>query len=238
MVHTDIWKSKQVSWLSLQARLLFIGLISLGDDDGRLRGDPVLLRSEIFPRDESVTVADVRGWLGEVVSAGLVVLYTVDDEDYLAHPNWTKYQSLRADRKKDSSIPLPPDNLLTTVLQPTDNQLATTTPQPADTRLLEGKVSKGKVRQDKILAQTEFEQFWSEYPRKIAKQNALKSWNKIAPTPELAQKIIFSVSVQKTTPQWKKDGGQFIPHPATWLNQGRWEDEVTADTGRRKVDKF
>lgn len=238
MVHTDIWKSKQVARLSLQARLLFIGLITLGDDDGRLRGDPVLLRSEVFPRDESVTVADVRGWLDEVITNELVVRYTIEDEDYLAHPNWTKYQVLRADRKKDSSIPQPPDNLLATVLQPTDNQVATTPPQSADTRLLEGKVSKGKVRKDKIIAQNEFEQFWSEYPRKIAKQNAVKSWNKIAPTPELAAAILAAVQKQKLTPQWKKDGGQFIPHPATWLNQGRWEDEVTADTGRRKVDKF
>lgn len=33
--------------------------------------------------------------------------------------------------------------------------------------------------------------------------------------------------------QWQRDGGQYIPHPATWLNQGRWKDEIepTAGTG-------
>ena len=38
--------------------------------------------------------------------------------------------------------------------------------------------------------------------------------------------IIRVIEQQKQSEQWKKEGGQFIPHPATWLNQGRWADEV------------
>ena len=34
------------------------------------------------------------------------------------------------------------------------------------------------------------------------------------------------VNAQKLSRQWQKDGGQYIPNPATWLNQGRWEDEA------------
>ena len=37
-----------------------------------------------------------------------------------------------------------------------------------------------------------------------------------------------AIEAQKKSPQWTKDGGQFIPHPATWLNGKRWEDQVTA----------
>lgn len=38
-------------------------------------------------------------------------------------------------------------------------------------------------------------------------------------------KVLAAVEQQKRSEQWQKDGGQFIPHPATWLNQGRWDDE-------------
>lgn len=40
--------------------------------------------------------------------------------------------------------------------------------------------------------------------------------------------MLAALAQQKKSPQWVKDGGEFIPHPATWLNQGRWQDEVAA----------
>ena len=71
-----------------------------------------------------------------------------------------------------------------------------------------------------------FDVFWSTYPRKTAKANALKSWRKIKPDKPLAQRIILAVREQAKTSQWTRDDGQYIPHPATWLNQRRWEDEI------------
>lgn len=71
-----------------------------------------------------------------------------------------------------------------------------------------------------------FESFWKEYPRKIGKGAAEKAWKKIKPSKETVEAILTAVSVQKKSDQWQKDGGQFIPHPATWLNQKRWEDEL------------
>ena len=72
-----------------------------------------------------------------------------------------------------------------------------------------------------------FSEFWRIYPRKVGKQAALKAWSKLKPSAELTQAILQAVEYQRTSPQWTKDGGQYIPNPATWLNQGRWEDEVT-----------
>lgn len=69
-----------------------------------------------------------------------------------------------------------------------------------------------------------FDQFWSEYPRKTAKVVARKSWAKINPDQELSEKIIKSVENYKKSSQWKNP--KYIPHPATFLNQGRWEDEI------------
>ena len=70
---------------------------------------------------------------------------------------------------------------------------------------------------------TPFDQFWESYPKKIGKGAAEKSWKKVA---EPLANILEAIATQKTWPEWVKDGGQFIPHPATWLNQKRWLDGV------------
>ena len=71
-----------------------------------------------------------------------------------------------------------------------------------------------------------FEEFWAIYPnRKCGKSNALKSWKKIKHTPELDDIILAAVAKQKEWPDWKKDGGQYIPMATTWLNQRRWDAE-------------
>lgn len=79
-----------------------------------------------------------------------------------------------------------------------------------------------------------FERFWEAYPRKVAKQVAAKAWNKLHPNPELVDHMIAAIERQKQTQQWQKDNGDFIPHPSTWLNGRRWEDEVT-DTSRKSA---
>lgn len=69
-----------------------------------------------------------------------------------------------------------------------------------------------------------FEEFWKTYPRKVGKGAAQRAWHntrKIRPA-----NIVAIVESHKRSPAWIKEDGQFIPHPATWLNQHRWEDEV------------
>ena len=72
---------------------------------------------------------------------------------------------------------------------------------------------------------TSFDLFWEAYPRKIGKQAAAKAFAKVKVPVE---QLIAAVEAQKRSKDWQKDGGQFIPHPTTWLNQGRWDDEVDA----------
>ena len=76
-----------------------------------------------------------------------------------------------------------------------------------------------------------FDLFWQEYPRKAAKAAALKAWQKLNPSPELVERILAHVRDHKRSPDWLKDGGQFVPHPATFLNGRRWEDDIPPDTG-------
>ena len=70
-----------------------------------------------------------------------------------------------------------------------------------------------------------FERFWAIYPNKTGKQAALKTWSRIKPSAELTEVILAAVEYQRTWDRWTKDGGRYIPNPATWLNQGRWEDQ-------------
>lgn len=72
-----------------------------------------------------------------------------------------------------------------------------------------------------------FEQFWAVYPHKVGKGAARKAWKKIKPSKALCQKMINAVKLAKKSQEWAEDGGAYIPHPSTWLNQERWEDTLT-----------
>ena len=76
------------------------------------------------------------------------------------------------------------------------------------------------------LQEKQFDKFWQAYPKKVSKKQAQKSWKKINPSLELFEKILKALEMVKQTEQWKKDNGKFIPYPATWLNQERWNDEI------------
>ena len=76
-----------------------------------------------------------------------------------------------------------------------------------------------------------FQAFWSVYPKKEAKVLALKAFEKINPDRVLLSQIIGAIEERRKTEQWQKDSGQFIPNPATWLNNRRWEDELEPLTG-------
>lgn len=74
--------------------------------------------------------------------------------------------------------------------------------------------------------ESRFEAFWDTYPRKAGKGAAEKAFLKYKPDDALLERMISAVEAQKVTEQWQRDGGQYIPYPATWLNQKRWEDEA------------
>lgn len=77
------------------------------------------------------------------------------------------------------------------------------------------------------LQEERFAEFWRAYPKKVGKAACLKIWKKLKPTKELHACILSALEEQKHSEQWRKQGGQYIPNPSTWLNQGRWDDEPT-----------
>ena len=72
--------------------------------------------------------------------------------------------------------------------------------------------------------------FWSAYPRKTGKGAARKAWAKATDRPPILA-ILANIQAHVDSDQWQREGGQFIPHPATWLNQKRWDDEPGPQAG-------
>ncbi|MDD4773356.1 MAG: replication protein [Eubacteriales bacterium] len=67
----------------------------------------------------------------------------------------------------------------------------------------------------------EFNAFWTAYPRRQAK----KAFIKLKPDKDLLTVIIDAVKRQSETEDWQRDGGRFIPLPASYISGRRWEDE-------------
>lgn len=111
---------------------------------------------------------------------------------------------------------------------------------------MEGKgTEKKSIAPDKptIVDDSDFESFWAAYPRKVAKKAAFKAFKAAKDKPDI-QTLLGAIAKQRDTDAWKKDGGQFIPHPATWINAGRWDDVTIinhsgelVDTGKRQKER-
>jgi hypothetical protein len=97
---------------------------------------------------------------------------------------------------------------------------------------LEGAKDKDKDKNKERGSVRGFDEFWKMYPRKVGKGAAEKKWADLKITDELKIKILKAIENQRGCDQWTKDGGRFIPHPSTWLNQRRWEDEL-GDNGTK-----
>jgi uncharacterized protein YdaU (DUF1376 family) len=67
-----------------------------------------------------------------------------------------------------------------------------------------------------------FKSFWEAYPKKVGKGFAAKAWEKHKP--DLDQ-VLNALAWQTVQPNWTKNGGQYVPNPATYINQQRWQDE-------------
>lgn len=73
-----------------------------------------------------------------------------------------------------------------------------------------------------------FDRFWQAYPRRVGKNAAQKAWAKLKPDAALVEQLLAAITAQREGADWRRDDGEFIPHPASWLNGGRWLDEVRA----------
>lgn len=103
-IKPEYWSDERMATVSLEARLLFLGLLNLADDEGRLRGHPALIRGALFPYDD-IASGKVDGWLEELAASGRIQRYRVDGESYVWVRNFEKHQKI--DRPSPSKLPAP-----------------------------------------------------------------------------------------------------------------------------------
>jgi hypothetical protein len=207
----SICTSDNLNELTPQEEIFFYRLIVNCDDYGIADARIKMLRSRCFPlKTDTIKESDVEKWLRGLIKADLVFLYEVEGKRYLKMTSWENHQQIRA---KKSKFPLPDSNgyqlISDDCICPRNPIQSESNPNPIDENMCE-----------KL-----FEIFWPEYPNKVAKQDAIKAWNKINPSAELFNKIMGGLHKAKASKKWLKDGGEYIPYPATWLNGKRWEDE-------------
>ena len=107
MIDPGIWQSEDVGTLQRDARLLFIGLFSNADDEGRMKASPAFLKATIFPYDSDINNEYVEQLRDIVAQQKLVILYPGSNGTQLLYiPKWKIYQ--RIDRPQPSKLPAPP----------------------------------------------------------------------------------------------------------------------------------
>lgn len=89
----------------------------------------------------------------------------------------------------------------------------------------------GKERKNDNTPTDDFLSFWEAYPKKVGKGAAWNAWKKTAKHRPPHDKVIEALNNHKQSEQWTKENGQYIPNPATWLNQHRWEDRLNDGQG-------
>lgn len=229
--------SENVCSLDWPSEVLYRRLMSIVDDYGRHEANLQLLRSKCYPlQTDAVRVADISRWMAACQKAGLVVLYEVQGKQYIELRKFGQQQ------RSASKCPPPPskeveeehpnapvDHLLSTdskrkQVQSNDHLGVSVSVSVSESE----DVSGGKPPAE---LPPGFASFWKTWPvsdRKQARGKCLEAWKKAHAECDAAL-ILAHVETLKTT-VFRKDGGQFIPAPLTYLNQRRWEGSEGAES--------
>lgn len=212
-------QSESMGQCTRDARLTFLLLFTMADDSGRLRGNSRMLASLLFPYDDDAK-KHIDSWLVELEKVGCIQRYQVDGDSYLAIHKWSQHQKI--DKPTPSRIP-PPIESSRDFANPTEVVERLLSFPSADRNGMEWNGEEGKISAA-APAVDNFETFWKAYPKKKAKDDALKAFNKRKVDKQLLDSMLAAIATQARSDDWIKDGGKFIPYPATWLNDGRWQD--------------
>lgn len=221
ILRDGILTSPRVAKLNWAEETFYRRLHSVVDDFGRYYADHGLVRAACYPRLlNKVSDSDIEKWLTACVTAALVRVYPAEDgERYLMVLDFK--QQVRATKSK---FPQPPDICAADATQPQGMP-------PASAHLGVSVFGVEGVKTPAPSGAELFDEFWKAYPKKKSKDDALKAFTKRKPTRELLNLMLKALAWQCKTDAWLKEKGQFIPYPATWLNDGAWQDEPGATVG-------
>jgi hypothetical protein len=161
----------------------------------------------------------VRTCLHHLESWGNITINSTNRFSILKVVNWESYQETQIEINQQINQEL-------TSNQPATNQQLTTKQ--------EVKKLRSKNKDNVVLSG--FDEFWKAYPKKIGKQEAKKAWGRQNGNRPDIELIVSKIAELKKSSQWSKDNGQFIPHPATWLNRGGWDDEIKIEIKEQLFD--
>ena len=228
-VKPEFWSHPVLSREPDSVRLAALGVLNMADDEGYFLADPALVRSSLWPLTESsvsthgaLTRLSQLGWI-EVRKhcthgmIGMVVNFR--KHQVINRPTPSKLKTYFLTESSVSTHGALTESSLPEQGREGNREQGTETPPlPSAKR----KRKPGNYTED-------FETFWKAYPNRKAKVKAFEAWERSTDKPSLAE-ILTSIESQKKSHEWTKDAGQFIPHPATWINQGRWDDQNIAIT--------
>lgn len=204
-IKPEFFTSEDIVSLTPLARVFYIALWCEADREGRLDWKPGTLKMRYLPGDD----CSIDALASELTASGLIVLYEVDGRLYAEIPSFKRHQVIN-NRESNSTRPARVDHASTRVKA-------------------EGRKGKEGKEKEPASCDARFELFWQAYPKKVGKDSARKAFDKRRPDEQMVSEMVRALEIQKQTEQWTKNNGEFVPHPATWLNAGRWMDELPAD---------
>ena len=228
----SICTSDNVDDLTAFQETFFYRLIVNCDDYGRMDARAKILAARLFPL-KSLKEEQVKDALRALAAADLILIYEVDGRPYLQMKTWERHQQVRAAKSK---YPSPDEGICKQMEADGSNckqMISDDSKCPRNPIQSESESNPNPKRTARAREEAErFDRFWMAYPRKENKQKALAAFVKLHPDEATLAAMLAAIERQKASDQWQEDGGRFIPHPTTWLNGKRWEDETPKATGK------
>lgn len=226
IIKESICTSESIDELGWFEEVFFYRLMVNVDDYGRLDARPAILKAKLFPL-KNVTLKQVEQALIKLSTAGMVLVYEYDRKPFLQLCAWSKHQQIRNQKSKYPSPDEKNSQLMT--IEINCNQLQSNVPV-IQSESNPNPESNPNMRKS---AGEGFDEFWAAYPKKRSKPAAEKAFLKIKPTSEQLKVMLEALARLKNSEEWSKANGQYIPYPASWLNQRRWEDEDESNSATR-----
>lgn len=212
-------QSETVGSLSRDARLLFLQLFTIADDEGRARAASRMLASLLYPYDDDARTL-IDGWLDELEAAGCIRRYKVDGDSYLDIPNWLKHQKI--DHPSKSRIPEFREDLANP--REDSRSLAPDLGPRTSTKDLVPTI--GRSPKATRPSDNQFEEFWKAYPRRQGanpKSPARKLFDTAVKQGATPSEIIEGAR-RCAAADSEKIGTPYIPQAVKWLRDKRWQD--------------
>lgn len=225
-IKPEFWRSDAITRLPREVRLLFIGLWSYVDDNGVGVDDERMIVADLFALEEDTNEVRtfVREGLATLSREMRVTRFEVSGKRYLWIRNWFEHQ--RVDRANKPRYPLPPE-VATSEDGPDGPDGSESSRQSRESSStgteVQGSSGAVEVKTSALRAPEMFARFYAIYPRRIGKKAAEKAWVKALKDGADPESLISAA--QRYAASRVGQDPKYTPHPATWLNQGRWEDE-------------